>query len=65
MSEKTLLLEINRYERGLIINALTELRNTLLSKGEDTYPIDVLLLKLLDAPEKKRFFRSDRLVNAR
>ena len=54
MRETVKVLELDKYEIGIIINALNEFRNTLLNKKEDTEPVDEVLLKALDAPEKKR-----------
>lgn len=49
-------LELDKYEFGIIINALNEFRNNLLELNEDTTYVDELLLKILDAPNKKRMF---------
>lgn len=53
MRETVKILELNKYEIGIVINALNEFRNKLLKKQEDTEPVDEVLLKALDAPEKK------------
>lgn len=49
-------LELDKYEEGLIINALNEFRNKLIEEGKDTTFVDELLLKVLNLPEKKRMF---------
>ena len=49
-------LELDKYELGIIINALNKLRNSLLEIDEDTICVDELLLKVLDAPDKRRMF---------
>lgn len=49
-------LEIDKYEEGLIINALNDLRNKLLEEGKDSNFVDELLLKVLNLPQKKRMF---------
>ena len=49
-------LELDRYEYGIIINALNEFRNKVLEEGKDSEPIDEILLKVLEAPDKKRMF---------
>lgn len=54
MRETIKVLELDKYEIGIIINALNELRNRLLNAKEDTEPVDEVLLKTIDAPEKKR-----------
>ena len=44
------------YDYKLLVNALNEFRNRLLREKEDTEPVDEVLLKAIDAPEKKRPF---------
>ena len=48
---------LDKYEIGIIINALNEFRNRLLREKEDTEPVDEVLLKAIDAPEKKDLFQ--------
>lgn len=50
------LLELDRYEFGIIINSLTSMRNNLIKEKKETKHIDDVLLKVLNAKEKKRFF---------
>lgn len=57
MSETVKVLELDKYELGIIINALNEFRNKLLKEREDTEPVDDVLLKAIDAPEKKFRFK--------
>ena len=52
----TILLELNQYEKGIIVNALNDKRTELIKNNEDTYLIDELLLKIFETPEKKRPF---------
>lgn len=54
MRETVKILELNKYEMGIVINALYEKRNRLAKANEDTEPVDEVLLKAMDAPEKKR-----------
>jgi hypothetical protein len=49
-------LEVDKYEFGIIVNALNEFRNKLLNEQKDTTYVDELLLKVLDSPQKKRMF---------
>ncbi|MBO5005114.1 MAG: hypothetical protein J6D03_07735 [Clostridia bacterium] len=51
-----IVIDLDNEEKGIMINALNEFRNKLLEMKIDTEPVDCLLLKLLDAPEKKRMF---------
>lgn len=48
------ILELDKYELGIIINALNELRNKLIQEQRETDAVDEVLLKVLDAPEKKK-----------
>lgn len=50
-------IDLDQEEKGIMINALNEFRTKLLKEDIDTYPVDELLLKLLDAPEKKKMFK--------
>lgn len=49
-------IELNQEEKGIVINSLTDFRNKMLSEDIDIEVVDRLLLKILDAPEKKRMF---------
>ena len=51
--EEKRLLELNRYEHGVVINALNELRNDLIGEDRPTDLVDEVLLKTIDAPTKK------------
>lgn len=46
-------LELDRYEHGVVINALNEMRNDLIGESRPTDIVDELLLKTIDAPTKK------------
>lgn len=52
----TIILELNQYEKGIIVNALNDKRTELIKNNEDTYLIDELLLKIFETPEKRRPF---------
>ena len=56
MKEVYKILELDKYELGIIINALNELRTKLIQEQRDTDAVDEVLLKALDAPEKKDTF---------
>lgn len=57
MRETVKVLELDKYEIGIIINALNDLRNKLIQQQRDTDVVDEVLLKTLDAPEKKKSYR--------
>ena len=52
-------LTLTRYEHGVVINALNEMRNDLLEEERPTDIVDEVLLKANDAPTKKVRCRSD------
>ena len=59
------ILELDKYELGIIINALNEFRNKLIQEQRETDVVDEVLLKTLDVPEKKRYFHKDRFIDDR
>ena len=46
-------LTLYRYEHGVVVNALNEMRNDLLEEERPTDIVDEVLLKVIDAPAKK------------
>ena len=44
---------LDGYERGTIINCLNEKRNKLIAEGKFTDAVDEVLLKILNAKQKK------------
>lgn len=52
-------LAMDRYEQGIVINALNDKRNELLREERPTDAVDDLLLKTIDAPTKKVKCRCD------
>jgi len=53
VKENIKVLELDKYEIGILINALNEFRNQLIQQKRETAPVDEVLLKAIDAPEKK------------
>ena len=51
--EEKLVLTLDRYEHGVAINALNDMRNDLLEEERPTDIVDEVLLKAIDAPTKK------------
>lgn len=47
------ILELDKYEHGVVINALNEMRNDLMEEERPTDIVDEVLLKTIDAPTKK------------
>ena len=52
-------LELDRYEHGVVINALNDMRNDLIGEDRPTDIVDELLLKTIDAPTKKGKVRDE------
>lgn len=54
MKEEIKVLELDKYELGILINALNEFRNKMIKEGKDTEFVDEVLLRAIDAPPKKK-----------
>ena len=52
-------LTLDRYEHGVVINALNEMRNDLLEEERPTDILDEVPLKVIDAPTKKEKRRDE------
>jgi len=50
-------LTLDRYEHALLVRALYEKWKRMLDEGADTTAIEDLILRVIDAPTKKRFWR--------
>lgn len=60
MPEEKIYLEMDGYEHGIITSALNDMRNELIEEKRPTDAVDDLLLKVIDAPKKKkRWFRRE------
>lgn len=57
--EEKRVLTLDRYEHGVVVNALNELRNDLLEEQRSTDIVDEVLLKAIDAPTKKAKCRDE------
>ena len=53
MEEKRVI-EVDEYERRLIIDSLNDKRNALIEKGAATDHVDDVLLDVIDAPTRKQ-----------
>lgn len=57
---------LNKYEYGMIINSLNELRTKLIIENKSTEFVNELLLRLLNIPIRKRtIFQMERVSNER
>lgn len=60
MKEVIYTLRLDKYDYGLILNTLNEKRNDLLNQGDETEMIDNVLLKVINAQEKRKGERNER-----
>lgn len=51
-------LTLDRYEHGLLVRALYEEWHRMQAEGKPTEDMEDLILKVIDAPAKKRFGRN-------
>ena len=51
--EEKRILALDKYEHGVVINALNEMRNDLIGEERSTDLVDEVLLKAIDAPTRK------------
>ena len=58
-------LTLDRYEHGVVVNALNEMRNDLLEEERPTDIVDEVLLKVIDAPAKKVRCRNEFGIHSR
>ena len=58
MAEEKRVVELTNFEYRLMVGGLASFRNDLIREEKPTEDVNELLLKLIDAPKKKRFGRS-------
>lgn len=51
--EEKRVLTLDRYEHGVVINALNDMRNDLIEEERSTDIVDEVLLKAIDAPRRR------------
>ena len=61
MGDTKRVLILDKYDHKLLINTLYEKRNELIKENKPTDLIDEMLLKTVDAPEKRIFKRKERI----
>lgn len=62
MKDEMRVIKVDSFEQDLLINGMNEFRNRVIADGISTEDLDILLMKILDAPllKKRRFEREDR-----
>lgn len=63
--EEQRVVKLNKYEYGIIINSLNELRTKLIRENKSTEFINELLLKLLNIPTRKTIFQKEKVSHER
>ena len=58
MAEEKRVVELSNFEYRLMVGGLASFRNDLIREEKPTEDVNELLLKVIDAPKKKRFGRS-------
>ena len=58
MAEEKRFVELTNFEYRLMVGGLASFRNDLIREEKPTEDVNELLLKVIDAPKKKRFGRS-------
>lgn len=55
MAERKMIVTLNSFEQRLIVNALTDFRNSRIRENQPTEDLDDLILMVIDAaPQKER-----------
>jgi hypothetical protein len=60
MSDDKRVIEVDDFDHRLMVNGLADFRNDLIKEDKPTEDVDVLLLKIIDAPTKKEKRKADR-----
>ena len=55
MAEEKRVVELSDFEHRLLVNGLADFRNDLIREDKPTEDVNDLLIKVIDAPQKKRF----------
>lgn len=59
MKEDKRVLELDKYEYGVVFHSLNDKRNDLIKEQRPTDAVDDVLLKVIDAPTKKEKKRDE------
>ena len=54
--EKKYVIALDDYERIIVVNALNDLRNSLIQQGRYTDAVDDLMIKIIDIKPKRKWF---------
>ncbi|MDL2289583.1 hypothetical protein LJB83_02335 [Clostridia bacterium OttesenSCG-928-F22] len=59
MKEEKRVLELDKYEYGVVFHSLNDMRNDLIKEERPTDAVDDVLMKVIDAPTKKEKKRDE------
>lgn len=59
------IIKLDKYDYGIVINALNAFRSKLIKENKSTEVVNELLLKLLNIPVKKSVFKKEKIENER
>ena len=54
--EKKYCLELDGYKYRIVVNALNDLRNSLIQQGRYTDAVDDIMIKIIDTKPKRKWF---------
>ena len=54
--EKKYIIAFDDYERRIVVNALNNLRNSLIQQGRYTDAVDDIMIKVIDTKPKRKWF---------
>ena len=54
--EKKYIIAFDDYERRVVVNALNDLRNSLIQQGRYTDAVDDIMIKIIDTKPKRKWF---------
>ena len=54
--EKKYIIAFDDYERRIVVNALNDLRNSLIQQGRYTDAVDDIMIKIIDTKPKRKWF---------
>lgn len=60
MADEKRTVELSDFEHRLLVGVLADYRNILIRDNRSTTDVNDIIMKVVEAPRKRPFFRSDR-----
>ena len=60
MADEKRTVELSDFEHRLLVGVLADYRNILIRDNKSTADVNDIIMKVIEAPKKRTFFRSDR-----